>query len=177
MPTYLALLRGINVGGNHKLPMAGLRQLLTEAGFGDVATYIQSGNVVFKSKKAKPAALATKIEDAIEDKFGFRPRTLVLSADDFESAATANPFPEAEADHKTLHLYFLSEKPAAPDLDKLHALKLNGDDFKLIGTVFYLLAPGGVGRSKLAEKVERALGVAATARNWRTVTKLREMLP
>ena len=101
---------------------------------------------------------------------------LILSASAFESALRCNPFPEAAADPKTLHLLFLASAPDSPDLDALAAVQSPTERFRLIGQVFYLHAPDGIGRSKLATKVEKALGVATTGRNWRTVDNLRKML-
>ena len=100
---------------------------------------------------------------------------LILSADQLEDAIESNPFPEAEAEPKTLHLFFLAWAPAAPDIESLTEAKSPSERFHLTDHVFYLHAPDGIGRSKLAANAEKFLGVAATARNWRTVQKLREM--
>lgn len=176
MKKFVALLRGINVGGHNKLPMKQLRAELTVLGMQNVQTYIQSGNVIFEADSADPAALAAKISAAIEQHHGFAPRVLVLDEARWQTAVSQNPFPEATDDPKTLHLYFLEREAAQPDLEKLDALKKETERYALIETVFYLHAPEGVGRSKLAERAERQLGVPATARNWRTVSKLTEML-
>lgn len=176
METYIALLRGINVGGNNKLPMKELRQLLTDKGFADVQSYIQSGNVVFRHAPADLDVIAQATRDAIMAQFGFQPAVMVLEANALQAAAAENPFPAGEAEPKTLHLYFLAAAPPAPDLDALDQLKTETESFALIDDVFYLYAPDGIGRSKLAEQVERRLGVAATARNWRTVSKLLDMV-
>lgn len=171
MKTYIALLRGINVGGHNKLPMKELRQLLEDTGFGNVKTYIQTGNIAFKSEK-NTAELAEIIQTAIENSYSFAPHVLVLGVGDFEKAMTSNPFAEAESEPKTLHLYFLDAEPQNPDLNLLEEIKKGSEQFMLKGRVFYLHAPEGVGRSKLAARAEKALGVAATARNWRTVSKI-----
>jgi uncharacterized protein (DUF1697 family) len=97
---------------------------------------------------------------------------ILLSVAEFEKAIAVNPYPDAVSEPKTLHLYFLESEPNNPDLEKLEDLKLNNEEFTLVGKVFYLHAPDGIGRSKLAGQVENALGVAVTARNWRTVEKL-----
>ena len=175
MNTYIALLRGINVGGRNKLPMADLRALLAEMGLHNVKSYIQSGNVVFQSERTDVDALAQQISDAIDASHGFTPRVLLLDAEAVLSAMTANPFPEAEAEPKTLHLYFLNEQPENPDVDTLNQIKKENERFHLGARVFYLHAPDGIGRSKLAERAERTLNVAATARNWRTVGKVMEL--
>ena len=175
MNTFIALLRGINVGGHNKLPTRELVQLLESLGLANVKTYIQSGNVVFQSERDDLPALANEIGTAVQDNHGFTPRVLLLHLANLATAVSQNPFPEAQDNHKTLHFYFLESAPPNPDLTMLEAVKTESERFALIDTVFYLHAPDGVGRSKLAEKVERALGVAATARNWRTVSKLLEM--
>lgn len=176
MTTYIALLRGINVGGHHKLPMADLRALLTEMGLRNVKTYIQSGNVVFQSERTDKSTLAQKMSEAIESSHGFAPRVMLLDAADVQTAISANPFPEGEADPKTLHLYFLDKQPENPDMEKFEQLKTETERFHLGNRVFYLHAPDGIGRSKLAERAERVLDVAATARNWRTVSKVMELV-
>jgi uncharacterized protein (DUF1697 family) len=174
MATWVAFLRGINVGGNHKLPMKELAALLGKAGLRDVATYIQSGNVVFGCARATAPALEQRIGAAISKQHGFQPRVLVLSAAELAQAAAGNPFPQADADPTQLHLFFLAQKPAAANLDALHALA-GSEAFALIDKVFYLYTPDGFGKSKLAERAERHLGVDATARKWRTVGKVLEM--
>ncbi len=175
MNTYIALLRGINVGGRNKLPMRELVALLEKLGLRNVKTYIQSGNVVFQSERTDVAALALEIGHAIESSHGFTPRVMLLDADAVRASMTANPFPEAEAEPKTLHLYFLAETPGNSAVDTLNQLKKENERFHLGNRVLYLHAPDGIGRSKLAERAERTLGVPATARNWRTVSKVMEM--
>ncbi len=174
MTRWVALLRGVNVGGANRLPMAELRAALEDAGLADVATYIQSGNVVFRSAARAPARPASIVGDAIEGVGGFRVPVLVLSAEELERAAASVPF-DADADPKSVMLWFLFEAPRDPDLDALRALAANGERFHLAERVFALHAPNGVGRSKLAAQVERKLGVDATARNLRTVRKLLAM--
>lgn len=176
MASFVALLRGINVGGHNKLPMKALRELLEGLGLEGVETYIQSGNVVFRAPKKGAKQLGAKISQAIEAAHGFAPDVMVLDAAAFEAAAKANPFPEADAAPKAVHLWFCRSEPKAPDLERLAALASANERYVLDGAVFYLLAPDGIGKSKLAEKVERALGVSATARNWSTVSKLVLML-
>lgn len=172
MMTYIALFRGINVGGNNILPMKELAALLEKLDAHSVKTYIQSGNVVFQHNTEDVAQLSNTISAAVKENYGFEPRVLLLTAAEMEQAMAHNPFPQAEAEPKTLHLYFLADPPSTPDLQLLDDLKQNGEQFELIGKVFYLFTPNGIGRSRLAEKVEKALGVAATARNWRTAGKV-----
>ena len=175
MQTYIALFRGINVGGRNKLPMKDLVVTLENVGCRDVATYIQSGNAVFRSEEHDAALLAEKIGAAIRERHGFEPRVLLLESEEMGRAMRSNPFPEAESEPKTLHLYFLASPSERPDLDALEGLKGEGESFVLGDDVFYLHAPDGIGRSKLAAGVEKLLGVPTTARNWRTVCKVMEM--
>jgi uncharacterized protein (DUF1697 family) len=175
MATWIAFFRGINVGGNNKLPMKELAALLAGEGLSDVATYIQSGNAVFRSARATAASLEKRIGAAVAKQHGFQPRVLVLSVAELEQAIAANPFPQADEDPKRLHLFFLAQKPSSAKLDALEKLKADSEAFALIDKVFYLYTPEGFGVSKLAERAEKHLGVDATARNWRTVGKVLEM--
>ena len=175
MTTLIALLRGINVGGNNKLPMKELSALLTGMGLRDVQTYIQSGNVVFRCEPKNKATLAANITAAIKAQHGFAPHILLLEAAELRKAMATNPYPEAETEPKSLHLFFLDKAPQHPDLKSLDDIKADNERYKLAGKVFYLHAPDGVGNSKLAARAEKLLGVAASARNWNTVCKLAEM--
>ena len=177
MTTWIALLRGINVGGNNLLPMKDLRHLLDRAGFTQVRTYIQSGNCVFHSDEADPGELQRVISEAIETEFGFRPSVLVLDGVALLRAISENPYPEGADDPKSVHLYFLAAPAIAPDLAGLKALQTATERFTLKEHVLYLHAPDGIGRSKLAARVEQKLGVPTTARNLRTVVKISELLP
>lgn len=173
MPIYFALFRGINVGGKNLLPMKTLTELMEREGFVETKTYIQSGNVLFKSSTAEAKRFAKVLGKAIQMSRGFEPDIFVLSLSELEDAVHANPFP---ADNpKALHLYFLAQVPEKPDFEGLNKVKVPSERFELIGKVFYLYAPEGIGRSKLAAKVEKQMGVKATARNWATVTALLQM--
>lgn len=175
MATWIALFRGINVGGKNILPMKELKEILQEKGYTQVKTYIQSGNVVFQGPQTNAEHIADHIGDAVLDSHGFQPRVIVLSVEDLEQAAAANPFPEAEEEPKSLHLYFLAESPKCLDLKALNDIKSGTESFAIVGKVFYLHAPKGIGRSKLAARAEKLIGVAGTARNWRTVSKVLEL--
>ena len=174
MNTWIALFRGVNVGGHRKLPMAALTQTLEALDFADVKTYIQSGNVVFRRRSQSATRLATKIAAAVESEFGFQADVLVLSLDELRESSTDNPF-DPGSDGKTVHFFFLAYPPKNPALDTLDAAKSGREAFELSGRVLYLYTPDGFGRSKLATRVERALGVRATGRNARTVAKLLEL--
>jgi len=172
MTTYIALLRGINVGGANILPMKELVSVLESIGLENVGTYIQSGNVVFQSTTTDANQLSQTIRTAVEESHGLAPEVVVLSIDELHEAIAACPYTDGDPDPKTLHLSFLASIPSDPDLDHLEVIRSPSERFQLAGSVFYLLAPEGIGRSKLAANVERAIGVTMTARNWRTVTKL-----
>ena len=175
MSRWIALFRGINVGGSNVLPMKDLVALLEGLGCTDVKTYIQSGNAVFGMDEVDGSALDERIGDAVMTAHGFRPRVIVLTSEQLQQAVAANPFPEAEAEPKSLHLFFLSRRPVSPDLEALYAIKADSESFVLAEDVFYLHAPDGIGRSKIAARAERLIGVDVTGRNWRTVTKVLEM--
>ena len=175
MNTYIALFRGINVVGSNLLPMRELVSILESLGLRDVATYIQSGNAVFRSKASDASRLAAKIRSAIKRARGFEPHVMLLEPTELKQAMEANPFPEAQAEPNKLHLYFLGAVPQKPDLTALERLAAARERCALVGKVFYLHAPDGIGRSKLAAKVEKSLGVPATARNWRTVEQVADM--
>src|SRR5262249_46532917 len=175
MKTYIALFRGINVGGKNALPMKELVVVLEGLGSRNVKTYIQSGNAVFESKEKDASRLSNQISIEIKKRRGFEPHVLLLELADIERAITKNPFPEAETDPQALHVGFLASAPKNPNLKTLESLKRNSERFHLIDNVFYLHAPEGVGRSKLAANAEKLLGVPMTDRNWRTVCKIWEM--
>ncbi len=175
MNKYVVLLRGINVGGRNSLPMKELVALLEELGCRDIKTYIQSGNVVLKGSEAATSTLPDNLRLEVERRRGFTPHVLLMPVEAFERAIKANPFPEAESTPRSLHVGFLDTDPPNPDLEKLEEIKKDGERFQLIEKAFYLHAPDGIGRSKLAANAERALGVPMTLRNWRTVAKVREI--
>lgn len=175
MRTWIALLRGINVGGKQILPMKALVALLAQDGIAGARTHIQSGNLVFRCAGTSATALAGRIGTLIRADRGFEPRVLVLSAADLAAAIAANPFRAAADDPATLHLFFLDAVPRSANIDALNRLRAEREAFALEGRVFYLHTPDGLGGSRLGGAVERHLGVAATARNWRTVSTLLEM--
>lgn len=175
MKTCVALLRGINVGGKNSLPMKTLITLLENIGARNVKTYVQSGNVVFQNAESDLSRFSKTLPAAIKKHCGFEPSVLIFGLRVLEMAMENNPFPEAEADPSSLHLGFLASTPKNPDLDKLARLTKDSERFRLIGSVFYLHAPDGIGRSKLAANSEKLLGVPMTDRNWRTVCKILEL--
>jgi uncharacterized protein (DUF1697 family) len=170
MKTWIALIRGINVGGKHIVPMKELVKLMESAGYDEVKTYIQSGNVVYQYK-TKPKS---EIGQLIEKKFGFNPAVFVLSHADLKKAAANNPYDPEEG--KQVHFFFCEPKPKSIDYEWLASLKAKSEEYALIGNVFYLYAPEGIGRSKLVEKMGKAFPkTSMTARNLNTINKLLEM--
>lgn len=176
MPIWIALFRGINVGGNNILPMAELRKDLAALKLDNVQTYIQSGNVVFDSTAKSANTLSKKISAMVEKKHGFKPHLLLLNSEQLQNSIEANPFPQAEAEPKTLHFFFLAKPAKKPNVDALDAARIATESYVITDEVFYLHAPDGIGRSKLAANAEKHLGVVTTARNFRTVAKLNSML-
>lgn len=174
MAVYVLLLRGVNVGGAGRLPMAGLRALLGRLGCEAVETYIQSGNAVFRSARSA-GELAKAIGEGVAEGFGFRPVVKMLEAGQVMAVLAANPFAVAADDPKTPHVFFLARPAPGADLAVLAALAARGEAFHLTEAAFYLDAPEGIGRSALAARVERLLGVPTTARNLRTVAALADM--
>lgn len=175
MQTWIALLRGINVGGKNILPMKDLRDLLTKCGFESVTTYIQSGNCVFRSDHADSDRVGNIISDAIEGNFGFRPVTLVLSAESLDAIYAENPYADAQDALKTVHVYILSRPADQANMDALDSARSGNEAFQLSPNALYLHAPDGIGRSKLAANIERHLGVPATARNLRSIHKIMDL--
>jgi uncharacterized protein (DUF1697 family) len=175
MHTYIALLRGINVGGKNSLPMKDLTAIFEIIGASNVKTYIQSGNVVFQIAAQDISGFSKRLGSEIKERRGFEPQILMIEPSELETAMTNNPFPEAESEPSSLHLGFLAFPPENPDLQKLESLKQDSEKFRLIDRIFYLHAPEGVSRSKLAASSEKLLGVPMTDRNWNTVRKLKEM--
>lgn len=175
MQTYIALFRGINVGGRNILPMKDLVTRLEVLGCQDVRTYIQSGNAVFRHDEKDASRLATVIGEAVQERHEFKPRVLLLTSDQLEHAVASNPFPEAESDPSRLHVLFLAEVPKNPNFDTIERLRAENERLDLRSDIVYLHAPDGIGRSKLAASLEKAVGVTATGRNWRSVAKILEL--
>ena len=152
--------------------MADLRRILERLGCVDVRTYIQSGNAVFDTPDGVDVS-PSSIAAAVQAQTGVDARVLVLTAAELRRAAGHNPF--ATEEDRTVQLFFLESVPTNPDLDAIRELCRDSERWRLTDAVFYLHAPEGIARSKLAAAVERKLGVGATARNWRTVRKVLEL--
>jgi len=189
MASHLALLRGINVGGRNKVPMADLREVVTSLGHTGVSTYIQSGNVLFSTAEDDTAKLAAALESAISDRFGIWSSVVVLSRDELARVLAANPYPD-EPNPRMVHVVFLNGSPPRDLLDRITAAesaaaaKGSRDTVQRVGQsagqALFLHTPDGFGTSELAQNVLKILappkksrpGLAATARNWATATKL-----
>lgn len=171
MTRNIALLRGVNVGGRNKLPMKALVEVLESIGCKNVQTYIQSGNVVFDGD-----ASAEMISDAVAKKFRFSPSVFVISAKKFLKMMKHCPFqPEAAANPKSVHLFFLTAPPGRGMINELNDLKTPQETLATGDNVLYLHSPNGLAASKIAEKADRKLKTGVTARNWNTICALAEM--
>jgi uncharacterized protein (DUF1697 family) len=174
--TQVALLRGINVGGNNMLPMKELAKMFADAACTDVRTYIQSGNVIF-NKPGSAAGIADRIAASIEKRFGFRVPVILRTAEELRKTIRDNPFLAAGVDAKALHVYFLAEAPNARAIAGLDPARSAGDAFQVRGQEIYLHLPNGMGRSKLTNAYfDSKLSTTCTARNWATVLRLSEMM-
>jgi uncharacterized protein (DUF1697 family) len=176
MTRYVVLLRAVNVGGNNKVPMKWLREAAVEAGFTDVATYVQSGNLVLSSSDS-----ATKVEAAVADlikaEHGLDIDVIVRDRKQLAAVIKANPFVKEIAEPTTVHINFLSTTPAKAKVAALDPDEFAPERYVIKGKEMYLHFPDGAGRSKLATAPwKRRLDVVGTARNWRTVTTLLDML-
>jgi uncharacterized protein (DUF1697 family) len=170
---YVVLLRGINVGGKAKIAMAALRDTCAAIGCEEVATYIQSGNVVLKSKLTADK-LRAALEEAIAEEFGFNPAVMIRTAKEISAVVDRNPY--AGSDDQTVHVGFLHAAPDAATKKCLAAIDCAPEELTAVGRDIYLHLPNGVGRAALPVQMERCLRpTPVTVRNWRTVTKLVEL--
>ncbi|HWV23687.1 MAG TPA: DUF1697 domain-containing protein [Thermomicrobiales bacterium] len=171
MATYVALLRGINVGGNKRIAMAALRELVEGLGYGNVQTYVNSGNVVFTTAMSPNGDIARNIHEAIRRQLGMDVAIIVRTDEEVRRVVAGNPFPERVEEPKTLHVTFLAETPDPDEVAKLADLPRGDDDYRVIGDVVYLSYPNKMTGAVFLPK----LSVPQTNRNWTTVMKLAEM--
>jgi uncharacterized protein (DUF1697 family) len=174
---YIALLRGINVSGKRKIKMIDLRAMCEKIGLEEVQTYIQSGNLIFESSEETPSVLEQVLKEQIQAVFGLEVPVMVMSQAYLKEIAENNPFLKKNnaLDIKLLHVTFLAEKPAEDSIRVLREKDYGTDEFQVLEDRVYLYFPNGYGRTKLTNTVfEKKLQVAATTRNWRTVSKLKE---
>jgi uncharacterized protein (DUF1697 family) len=174
MTNHIALLRGINVGGNKKVAMADLRDFLTALEFGEPRTLLQSGNVVFSSDKLAGADLERLLDVEVEKRLGLTTEFFVRTPDEWKAVIAANPFPdEAVNDPGHLIVFFMKKAPEAADVEALQAAIKGREIVRAVGRQAYFFYPDGQGDSKLTINViERKLGSRGTGRNWNTVLKL-----
>jgi uncharacterized protein (DUF1697 family) len=172
MSRYIALLRGVNLAGRNKVPMAGLQTVCESLGCTDVATYIQSGNVVLTSRLSA-AKLRTALESAIADQLGVGTVVMIRTAEQLAAVVTGNPFPAADPAH--LHVLFLTEAPDQDLVRSLSDVDNPPEELAVRGAEVYFHLPNGAGRAKLPELYGRRIKIPGTMRNWRTVTKLLNM--
>ena len=176
MVTYVALLRGINLGDHNKLAMRDLEATCAALGWTEVATYLRSGNVVFQATRAKPDALGDALADALAEQHGYDVPTLVRTARELAAIASSNPLLGRGADPERCHVTFLATPPAKATVAAVDPAAGRGDEFVVVGREVYLHCPNGYGRSPLANPFwERRFATVATTRNWRTVNALVEM--
>ena len=175
MTVYVALLRGINVGGNCLVKMETLRTLCGTLKLRDAKTYVQSGNVVFRAADSDPVKLGRRLEDAIEKTFGHRPPVMIRTAAELRDVAARSPFAgRDEIEGGKLIVTFLPGEPEAESREKVMALRTPPEELVLAGREMFLYCPNGMSKAKLnLAKVDRIL--RGTARNWNTVSKLIEM--
>jgi uncharacterized protein (DUF1697 family) len=173
---FVALLRGINVGGHARVAMGDLRRLFEDLGHGGVTTYLQSGNVAFTALDDDPARVASDVEERITTDLGVTITVLLRTGEDLAKIVTGNPFLPQGADPTKLHVTFLSEAPGQAAARALAAPPGEPDELVMAGREVYLHCPNGYGRTKLNNAFfERRLATAATTRNWKTVGKLKDL--
>ena len=178
MVTYISMLRGINVSGQKIIKMTELKALFESAGFKEVTTYIQSGNVIFKSKESDPSAVSATIVKAIDKKFGYQVVVVIREPKEMAAVIKKNPFVgKRGVDEERLYVAFLEAKPAPALVKALEPLTAKSkDEYEVIGKEIYMHFPGGMGKTLFSNNFfEKKLKVAATTRNWNTVKTLYSM--
>src|SRR5260370_8497859 len=174
MPVIISMLRGINVGGHAKIKMDALRTLYISLKFENPQTYVQSGNVIFKTAEPDPILIAKRIQQSVEKKFACCPEIILRSADEFRSVIKKNPFANrATIDSAKLHITFLASDPAEPAREILRKQKFAPEELHATGCELYTYFPNGIGQSKLPwPRIYKILNTPDTARNWNSVTNM-----
>ena len=177
MNTYICLLRGINVSGQKKIKMVELKQAFETMGFADVSTYIQSGNVIFKSTEGKKEKLEHAIQNMLLDQFGFEIEVIVLTNNELSEAVKNNPYAsDPDRDEKKIYIAYLKDLPKKAQLAHLASYDYYPEVYEINNKVLYFYAANGAGRAKMNTNFfEAKLKVKATMRNWRTSNKLVEL--
>jgi uncharacterized protein (DUF1697 family) len=171
---YIGLLRGINVGGK-VLKMTDLKEAIADLGLGEVKTYLQSGNLVFRAPKAGDGTLAARISKAIAEHMGMDVSVMIRNAAEWDEVIENNPFPKATELPKTLHAFALDRQPDKARIENLQGKDFGAEEWKIVGGTLYLHTPAGLGKSELGNSIERRLKAPMTGRNWNTVLALRDM--
>ncbi|MFZ1925649.1 MAG: DUF1697 domain-containing protein [Solirubrobacteraceae bacterium] len=175
MTAQIALLRGINVGAHNRIPMADLRELLAELGYPDARTLVQSGNIVLSAELA-PEELAAELERAIVGKFGVQTPVVVRTREELVAVVELDPLGDVAQEHKLYQVSFLSAEPDLEAVARIMQEDFEPECFVQVGREIYAWHPNGIHNSRLARMLsDKRLGVVATARNWKTTTKLLEM--
>lgn len=176
MQTYIAVLRGINVSGQRMINMKDLKALMIKAGFTNVMTYIQSGNIVFGSEEKNTKTHEKKITEVIQGHYGFEVPILILTVSDIEKILQNNPYLDGKKDITKLHVTLLEKSPDSKLLTSTRDEKYQSDEFHIDGTLIYLYCPDGYGMTKFSTMFfEKKLGVTATTRNWKTIESLERL--
>jgi uncharacterized protein (DUF1697 family) len=177
MAVAISMLRGVNVGGHNRINMESLRTMYESLGLRDAQTYVQSGNVVFRTTARDLVQLAKRIEVKIEQTYGFRPSVIVRSPSELREAIRRNPFAARRGiDPSRLLITFLATEPSLEARQKMLAIQADPEELRIEGREVYAYFPNGIGRAKLSSAlIERTLKTPGTGRNWNTVTKLLEI--
>ena len=176
MNVVISMLRGVNVGGHNKIKMDALRDLYESLALRDPQTYVQSGNVVFRTEAKEVASLAKRIEDAIERRFGFRPGVTLRTTSELRDVIARNPFAKRSGiDGSKLLVTFLAANTSPEAREEILKIKAGAEEVRIEGRELYVYFPDGIGRSKMWPAIEKVLKKSGTGRNWNTVTKLLEI--
>lgn len=176
MAVYIALLRGINVGGKNLIKMDALRAVCESIQLRNVRSYVQSGNIVFRAKGADAAKLAERIESAIENEFGFRPRVILRTPAEWREVIARSPFARGDFEPSKLLVHFLASDPGEEARERARGISAAPEELHVFERELYIHYPNGMGRTKLSmAAVERALKVTGSGRNWNSVLKLLQM--
>jgi len=177
MAVIISMLRGVNVGGHNKIKMDALRELYQSLKLRDAQTYVQSGNVIFRTDERDISRLAKRIEAGIERKFGFRPHVILRTTAEMKEVIARNPFVKRRGiEPSKLLVTFLASDPPAEVREKVRQIKCDPEELRIEGRELYIYFPNGMGRSKLSTaKLEKTMSTPGTGRNWNSVTKMLEM--
>src|SRR6266851_578794 len=177
MAVIISMLRGVNVGGHNKMKMDALRALYASLKLRDAQTYVQSGNVIFRTDERDVSRLTKRIEDGIELKFGFRPSVILRTAAEMRDVIARNPFAKRRGiEPSKLLVSFLASDPGEEAREKVRQMKCDPEELRIEGRELYIYFPNCIGRSKLPwARLEKTLKTPGTGRNWNSVTKMLEM--